>query len=269
MRIASHAPELYVSGQWYAQVPTSVVVHDAPLGGTDIETLAPHADGQGGYYADTTDALYASATEYWADWHSTILGVDRVGTLPFWMQISALGTPPGPASISLISRTATTVTLAHTPPTDVSYATTSFLAVCVDGGATVLASSSLSTVTLSGLSPSRTDIIVATAMSNTGLPSILTEDSIVWVRTLDEDPPTLYAMVNFFSNDEQDANERGPWFFDPDAEAGMVHEILQPGRFRIGRLRIDAPCPYQNYSIRGEGFHYTTEAPNTGEPADG
>ena len=269
MRIASHAPDLYINGAWTPQVPTSVVVHDAPLGGNDIETLTPVADGQGGYYATLTTGLYNGGQEYWADWHSTIQGVDRIGTIPFWMQVSTIGAPTGPTSIRIIPRLASTssVSVLLTPPSNANYDHSTIEAIPMGGGSAVTVSGISGTVAIPGLRAATAFLLIVTPYNADGIAGPVGPLSWAIGSTLSEAKPKNWKRISIYVNDEKGVHERGPFYYDPDEQAGKAYPITACGRFRIARVRIDGPCPVAHDRTDGLGFLVSHQMPQTGAPS--
>ena len=178
MKIAAHLPVAFISGSWVPQVFTSVVVRTQWTGGTTIETLTPTPDGVGGAYALTTDALYAE-TEYFADWHSTILGIEQIGTVPFWHRAAAGVLPTAAPSLAITGVTDTTVTLVLTPPADPHYSYSALLYMQQGDSAYTVVSPFVSG-TLTGLTPGTAGKAVAVAYNTAGLPSLPSAPPVEW-----------------------------------------------------------------------------------------
>ena len=185
MKIAAHLPVAYIDGSWVAQVFTSVVVRTQWTGGTTIETLTPTPDGVGGAYCNTTDALYADATEYFADWHSTILGIAQIGTVPFWHRAAAGVLPTAPPALACTGTTATTAAFVLTPPVDVHYFYSALLYMAPGDSAYTVVSPFVSG-TLSGLTANTNYSAVAVAYNTAGLPSLPSSPPVLFTTPLSD-----------------------------------------------------------------------------------
>jgi hypothetical protein len=248
---------------------TSVVVRDQAVGGNTVEAPTPYQDADGDWYFDTSDSLYTGNVKYYADFYSTVDSELGYSTKPFRAVASTVGAPTGPASIRILPSLASTssVSVLLTPPPNANYDHCAIEAIPMGGGAAITVSGISGTVVIAGLKAATAFLILATPYNADGIAGPVGPLSWAVGSTLAEAKPQNWARISIYVNDEKGVHERGPFYYDPDAEAGKAYPITSCGRFRIARIRSDCPCPVAHDRTDGLGFLVSHQMPLTGAPS--
>ena len=265
-------PAREYSGGIVVEVAPSDITIKTTAGVAVESALAYTIDGDGHWYVTTTNPFYTSGQKYllWTTTTTTLGVVTEDHPFEHNTPTTADTTGPGAATIRNVPSLATadSLTVTLTPPADADYDHTIIRGFPYDGGAAVSATGTAAgNVTIPGLHAGRAYLLLAIPYDATGNPGTIGATSWAIGSTLTEAQPANWASIKFYANNEGDVHEFGPYYFDPDAEAGKNFPVLRLGRFHVGRIRIECPCPVANFRVDSLGLFIGTAGPVTGEPS--
>jgi hypothetical protein len=256
-----------VAGGTVNVAPTALSAISRPLGGgATIENfgniLGNSVVGQTGlYFVELTDASYVDGTKYEVYCTATVSGSTVYGIQEFQFRaLTADTTPPGPVTnLALVSRTATTITLSFTPPTDADFSTVEFVAEAKEGGTSVSTTDAASPVTITGQTVGQLYNIVATAKDTSGNRSTPVTIS---VRTkAASTAATNVIEFQWYTNRRSAQHSASPWQIDADEPANAGHLVtkhiqLHAGHVNELRVRGLAKGPIAHLEILEMGLVY-------------
>ena len=156
--------------------------------------------------------------------------------------------------ITFKSKTATRITVTHTPPADPDYGTTEFQAASLDGGDAAEATSALAgDVAIDGCTPGGLYVVVATAKDTSGnraKPVVLAQ----LIRTEASSGLACPASVTWYLDRRSTPSIYAPKEFDAalasaSGKMEIVRRALHAGAVRNLRLRITCMAPVAHFEL--------------------